>query len=140
MSRDSLSSNSQPLLDASSSSRGGRGAEGNGNEEADLVNKAAKRWAGSSDAAYLYAGASVLIYWVSVSAVPIYNKFFFNKKAFPFPIATAGIQLGCVSVLLALWSTVSHSCFGKEGSWIFGPHFLYKLKWCAPIGVIFGLK
>ncbi|KAG7350862.1 hypothetical protein IV203_010222 [Nitzschia inconspicua] len=129
---------------------------------------------------------SVIVYWTFVSLVPIYNKFFFQKTLYPYPIATAGIQLGVVSLLLALWNVFNHFFMGRHSrlqyqkyhqqysvsratsndcvsshddnktsgdscsccyhpnssppSWIFGPHFWWKLRWCFPIGTLFGLK
>ena len=153
---------------------------------------------------------SIVVYWTTVSVIPVYNKFFFQKSMYPYPIATAGIQLGVVSILLALLNTLQHFFFfhptttttatatatattknttvsssydslstdnyqyydghddndetrmlvhqhqhhhrrhpsqvqvqqGQvvEKSWIFGPHFWWKVKWCFPIGGLFGLK
>jgi hypothetical protein len=127
---------------------------------------------------------SVLIYWTFVSLVPVYNKFFFQNTQYPYPVATAGIQLAVVSLLLAILNTIQHFCFKRQNqrrydryhshfsceqeddddddetyrdspsttfsssssssvddsSWIFGPHFWWKFKWCFPIGALFGLK
>lgn len=116
---------------------------------------------------------SVLIYWLFVSVIPVYNKHYFQQTLYPYPIATAGIQLGVVSLLLALLNSVQHYVFpphqplyqrrisssasARDGmgsseskiggvedecrhSWIFGPHFWWKVKWCFPIGALFGLK
>ena len=94
---------------------------------------------------------SVLVYWIFVSLIPVYNKYFFQKDLFPYPIATAGLQLGCVSILLAVWNTLEHCYYvgsrrdndtllTTPTSWIGGPHLIWKLQWCAPIGVLFGLK
>jgi hypothetical protein len=96
---------------------------------------------------------SVVIYCLSVAAVPIYNKKIFSGticpsgrclKSFPYPITTAFLQLGFVSVVLAFASIVSHVSSRRsraEGrSWIFGPHFGYKLRHIAPVGVLFGVK
>jgi hypothetical protein len=140
---------------------------------------------------YMVAG-SVLIYWLFVSIIPVYNKHYFQKTLYPYPIATAGIQLGFVSLLLALLNSIQHYIYpscqpplyrrrrrtGSTGtmmgtarggshnnlrsssssslvisdvkvddveeefqhSWIFGPHFWWKVKWCFPIGALFGLK
>jgi hypothetical protein len=49
---------------------------------------------------------SVLVYWTFVSLVPVYNKFFFQETFYPYPVATAGIQLGVVSLLLAVWNAI----------------------------------
>lgn len=111
---------------------------------------------------------SVLIYWTFVSLVPVYNKHFFQASLYPYPIATAGIQLGVVAVLLAALNAVQHYFFPSHQSlyhrrmsfsargrgsissgtkeeecrhsWIFGPHFWWKVKWCFPLGALFGLK
>jgi hypothetical protein len=126
---------------------------------------------------------SVVIYWTFVSLVPIYNKYFFQQNQYPYPIATAGIQLAVVSLLLAAWNIVHHwswrrnrhdsarknyqkyhqsfsttttttTCSNENGdacsccyqpgcsppSWILGPHFWWKFRWCFPIGALFGLK
>jgi len=98
---------------------------------------------------------STIIYWTSVSLIPVYNKHFFQKSLYPYPVATAGIQLGVVSILLAVLNIVQHivssnrNTYNSSGSlviasrgksWIFGPHFLWKIKWCFPIGCLFGLK
>ena len=155
---------------------------------------------------------SVATYWLFVSLIPIYNKFYFRKDLYPFPIATAGIQLGVVAVVLAIWNISQHyyddyaikktkyhnnsmmilqqvaldspsrrdqqtaSRSGNETSnvplnatnvnisdgddgtridlnrttnlinsastpsWILDEHFLWKMKWCTPIGILFGLK
>jgi hypothetical protein len=125
---------------------------------------------------------SVLVYWIFVSLVPVYNKFFFQSTFYPYPIATAGIQLGVVSVLLAVWNAIQHFWFAQQkqthyrryqhrfssqcsntsnnsnndivydkssccydpesspSSWIFGPHIWWKVTWCFPIGVLFGIK
>ena len=98
---------------------------------------------------------STIIYWTSVSLIPVYNKHFFQKSLYPYPVATAGIQLGVVSILLAVLNIVQHIVSSnrntynssgslviasRERSWIFGPHFLWKIKWCFPIGCLFGLK
>ena len=128
---------------------------------------------------------SVLTYWIFVSLIPVYNKFFFQKSLYPYPVATAGIQLGVVSLLLGLLNILQHvlwvHCWGRNaspchqhdnnrhiipatneqgdstttttntpiittthipstGSYILGPHFFWKMKWCFPIGFLFGVK
>ena len=107
-------------------------------------------------------GFSVLVYWVFVSLIPVYNKYFFQRSLFPYPVATAAIQLGIVSFLCAVINIVQRRiCFSDhsydardniadsratvggntcEQSWILGPHFWWKMKWCFPIGVLFGVK
>mmetsp|Transcript_52010 Transcript_52010/g.62572 ORF Transcript_52010/g.62572 Transcript_52010/m.62572 type:complete len:472 (+) Transcript_52010:115-1530(+) len=127
--------------------------------------------------------SSVITYWTVVSIIPLYNKYFFDKTMFPYPIATAGIQLGVTALLLMVVNTAQHfwtisECLmsgkfqkcaralhshenskmpktvssatndrqqqqqqeQKPQSWMFGPHLLWKLKWCSPIGMLFGLK
>mmetsp|Transcript_6606 Transcript_6606/g.13589 ORF Transcript_6606/g.13589 Transcript_6606/m.13589 type:complete len:482 (-) Transcript_6606:297-1742(-) len=98
---------------------------------------------------HVLVALSVFIFWSFVSIVPVYNKFYFQKSLYPYPIATAGIQLGFVSILLAVLNIFQHlvssnrndsSNAGETRSWIFGPHFLWKVKWCFPIGALFGMK
>ena len=133
--------------------------------------------------------ASIAVYWTFVSLIPVYNKLsivfgrgcgvrlvfgsqsclvlsmtscrhFFDKTQYPYPIASAGIQLGIVATLLAIYNLVRHFWYvyvgcdshrvgsGTNGvtvrhaqrSWLFGPGAWYKIKWTAPIGILFGLK
>lgn len=107
--------------------------------------------------------ASIFVFWTTVSIIPVYNKFFFQKSLYPYPVATAGIQLGIVSILLAVLNIFQHlvssrrkersrsgsissssagslEAAGASRSWILGPHFLWKVKWCFPIGALFGMK
>uniref|UniRef100_A0A7S1RXV4 Sugar phosphate transporter domain-containing protein n=1 Tax=Alexandrium catenella TaxID=2925 RepID=A0A7S1RXV4_ALECA len=98
--------------------------------------------------------ASVVVYCLAVSAVPIYNKKVFSgkvcwdegacAKSFPYPIATAFLQLGFVSLVLGFASVVGHLCSPQARaagrSWVFGPHFGYKLRHVAPVGLLFGVK
>uniref|UniRef100_A0A061S237 Sugar phosphate transporter domain-containing protein n=2 Tax=Tetraselmis sp. GSL018 TaxID=582737 RepID=A0A061S237_9CHLO len=51
---------------------------------------------------------SVCIYWLSVSLVPVYNKRIFSKTVYPYPVATAAIQLGMVSAALGVISLLKH--------------------------------
>lgn len=110
----------------------------------------------------LAVAASVTLFWLMVSFIPIYNKYFFAKEYFPYPVATAGVQLGCVSVLLTTINSAQHFVLrhaddyssGKgqieqeeqftlptnKRSWIFGPHFMWKLRVLFPIGFLFGIK
>jgi len=85
---------------------------------------------------------SIFVFWSFVSIIPVYNKFFFQKSLYPYPIATAGIQLGFVSILLAGLNILQHQVSSNDTtrSWILGPHLLWKIKWCFPIGALFGLK
>jgi len=81
---------------------------------------------------------------------------------YPFPIATAGIQLFVVAALLGLWNILHHyydhynhrlrqqqqqqqqqhhnNNENIVHSWILGPHFWFKLQWCLPVGILFGFK
>eukprot|EP00934_Nitzschia_sp_Nitz4_P008024 Nitzschia sp. Nitz4//scaffold217_size45653//35596//37428//NITZ4_007228-RA/size45653-augustus-gene-0.10-mRNA-1//-1//CDS//3329542249//8014//frame0 len=54
---------------------------------------------------------SVAIYWIFVSIIPIYNKYFFHPSYYPYPIATAGVQLGMVALLLAFLNVSYHMIF-----------------------------
>lgn len=105
------------------------------------------------DVYFAKVGVSVVIYCLSVSAVPIYNKEVFTGgvgshgvglKKFPYPIATAFLQLGLVAVVLGLANVIGHFAArrksGSGASWLFGPHFFYKLQHVAPVGLLFGLK
>mmetsp|Transcript_32131 Transcript_32131/g.81519 ORF Transcript_32131/g.81519 Transcript_32131/m.81519 type:complete len:444 (+) Transcript_32131:128-1459(+) len=105
---------------------------------------------------FVKIGISIVVYCLSVSAVPIYNKFVFSGvsgpnaiglssqqglKNYPFPIATAFLQLFSVAVVLAFVCIIRHICCRRQGkSWLFGPHFRYKLRHIAPVGLLFGLK
>lgn len=91
----------------------------------------------------LEVAVAVVIYLVVVSIIPVFNKYFvFREGNFPYPIATAGIQLGVVTLLLSTVNIIDHYRFSRqvEKSWILGPHMAWKLKFCAPIGVLFGFK
>lgn len=107
----------------------------------------------------LKIAASVVIYCISVSAIPIFNKLVFSGglgvSKFPYPVATAFLQLGVVGITLCMFSVAMHlyrSCIHrcrndlqpavltKSQSWVFGPEFSYKFRHAAPIGALFGLK
>lgn len=97
----------------------------------------------------LKVATATVIFCLSVSAVPIYNKLVFAQgvcdgagclRKYPYPVATAFLQLALVSLVLALFNTVGHFCCDRNQSWIFGPHFRYKLRHVAPVGILFGLK
>jgi len=111
------------------------------------------RRAATIDVYLVKVAISVVIYCLSVSAVPIYNKQVFSGganshglglKKFPYPIATAFLQLGLVAAVLVFanifghFAACGHSASGA--SWLFGPHFFYKVRHVAPVGVLFGLK
>ena len=98
---------------------------------------------------HMLVAASIFVFWLFCSIIPVYNKFFFQKPFYPYPVATAGIQLGFVSALLAVLNIFQHlvssrrtesAVAGASRSWILGPHFLWKIQWCFPIGALFGMK
>lgn len=105
----------------------------------------------------LKVGAATVIFCLSVSAVPIYNKLVFAEgvcdgkggllclRKYPFPMATAFLQLLIVSLVLTAANIVGHlwerqRVPGVDQSWIFGPHPLYKLRHVGPVGLLFGFK
>lgn len=98
----------------------------------------------------LWVACSVVVYCLSAAAVPIYNKLAFSGgsgagggdlRPFPYPIATAFLQLGLVAICLAVANMAAHSFRHADGdSWLLGPHFLYKVRHIAPVGIFFGLK
>mmetsp|Transcript_13065 Transcript_13065/g.24937 ORF Transcript_13065/g.24937 Transcript_13065/m.24937 type:complete len:415 (+) Transcript_13065:755-1999(+) len=57
--------------------------------------------------------ASVVVYWLSVSLVPVYNKRMFNPHIFPYPITTAAIQLVMVAFVLGVISILKHYLLDK---------------------------
>ena len=94
-------------------------------------------------------GIATVIFCLSVSAVPIYNKLVFAQGVcdghgclhkYPYPVATAFLQLALVSLVLAVVNTCGHFWGDRNQSWVFGPHFGYKLRHVAPVGILFGLK
>jgi len=106
---------------------------------------------GSADAAFVgKIILSGLVYAVSVSAVPIYNKKVFSGDLgitkFPFPNFVSSMQMLCVSLILISWhlgSRAVRKMCGRQDdgtSWLFGPHFGYKLRNLAPVGLLFGIK
>lgn len=60
---------------------------------------------------------SVCIYWVSVSLVPVYNKKIFSNRVYPYPVATAAIQLGMVSAVLCVLSVLKHFVADGRRGW-----------------------
>mmetsp|Transcript_11073 Transcript_11073/g.24746 ORF Transcript_11073/g.24746 Transcript_11073/m.24746 type:complete len:412 (+) Transcript_11073:60-1295(+) len=91
---------------------------------------------------------SSAIFFAAVSLVPIYSKRLFSGQEsiprFPYPAATAFLQLAFTAVFLALLSML-HSMLraGLDrpmGSFILGRHFGYKLRHVGPVGLFFGLK
>ena len=97
----------------------------------------------------LKVGIATVVFCLSVSAVPIYNKLVFAKgvcdgkvclRKYPYPMATAFLQLSLVSLVLILANVCGHF-WGRTGaSWIFGQHVRYKLRHIGPVGILFGLK
>ena len=96
----------------------------------------------------LKVGTATVMFCLSVSAVPIYNKLVFAEgvcdgkaclKKYPYPMATAFLQLSLVSLVLALVNVVGHLS-DRDQSWILGPHYLYKIRHVAPVGLLFGFK
>merc|ERR1719247_425869 len=86
------------------------------------------------------APLSVCVFCFSVSAVPLINKAVFSGAApFPYPIATAFLQLGAVAVVLVAVSA-ARAARGGGGSWIGGPNFAWKLRFTGPVGFLFGIK
>ena len=51
---------------------------------------------------------SIAAYWLLVSLIPIVNKRFFKRTAYPYPVATAGIQLGLVGIALTFLCWAIH--------------------------------
>ena len=98
----------------------------------------------------LKVGIAAIVFWLSVSAIPIYNKLVFATgvcdgraclRKYPFPMATAFLQLTLVSLTLCIANVLGH--FWRpdpSNSWILGPHSKYKLRHVGPVGVLFGLK
>jgi len=93
---------------------------------------------------------SSAVFFAAVSLVPIYSKHLFSGEddlpRFPYPVATAFIQLSFTALVLALLSVVRHIIrvalgFGlPEDSFILGRHLGYKLRYAGPVGILFGLK
>ena len=63
---------------------------------------------------------SVLIYWTAVSMIPVYNKRVFAKGNYPYPVATATIQLAMVSLALGIVSIVKHLGLPGCPAWLDG--------------------
>ena len=92
---------------------------------------------------------ATLIFCLSVSAVPIYNKLVFAEgvcdgkaclRKYPYPMATAFLQLSLVSLVLTFANICGHVWDRSAASWIFGEHMQYKLRHIGPVGILFGLK
>mmetsp|Transcript_83486 Transcript_83486/g.150622 ORF Transcript_83486/g.150622 Transcript_83486/m.150622 type:complete len:371 (-) Transcript_83486:113-1225(-) len=97
----------------------------------------------------LKVACSVAVFCLSVSAIPIYNKLVFSRgvqeeegglRRYPFPAATAFLQLSLISVVLCIVNIGGHFSSKRDSSWLFGPHFWYKVRHVAPVGLLFGLK
>ncbi|CAJ1454541.1 unnamed protein product, partial [Effrenium voratum] len=97
---------------------------------------------------------ATVIFCLSVSAVPIYNKLVFADRVcadawkFPYPVATASLQLAVVALVLGRIRLAQRCSRPLE---LPAPRFVarlfarglvdrYKLKHCAPVGILFGLK
>mmetsp|Transcript_32178 Transcript_32178/g.70428 ORF Transcript_32178/g.70428 Transcript_32178/m.70428 type:complete len:418 (-) Transcript_32178:435-1688(-) len=93
---------------------------------------------------------SSAIFFASVSLVPIFSKHLFSGQGtvpkFPYPVATAFLQLAFTALCLTTLSVLRHIVrkalgYGLPGdSFILGRHFCYKLRYAGPVGVFFGLK
>eukprot|EP00403_Amphidinium_massartii_P011331 CAMPEP_0178427272 /NCGR_PEP_ID=MMETSP0689_2-20121128/29660_1 /TAXON_ID=160604 /ORGANISM="Amphidinium massartii, Strain CS-259" /LENGTH=410 /DNA_ID=CAMNT_0020048975 /DNA_START=12 /DNA_END=1244 /DNA_ORIENTATION=+ len=101
-----------------------------------------------------------VIFCLTVSAVPLYSKLVFeggSQPRFPYPLATAVLQLGFTAIILTIISIVRHllsppcppdqttaadACQQQPSapSWCLGPHMMYKISYTAPVGVMFGVK
>ena len=66
------------------------------------------------------------------------------KNGFPYPLTIDFITLGGIATACTIISCIKHFTVDRgvepEPSWIFGPHFLYKVKRILPIGFLFGIK
>eukprot|EP00931_Biecheleriopsis_adriatica_P020167 TRINITY_DN13557_c0_g1_i1.p1 TRINITY_DN13557_c0_g1~~TRINITY_DN13557_c0_g1_i1.p1 ORF type:complete len:398 (-),score=23.29 TRINITY_DN13557_c0_g1_i1:205-1398(-) len=91
---------------------------------------------------------AIMLWWLMLSTIVVYNKMVFSGKVcvdgncaerFPYPIASAFIQLSFVGVLLSFASAASHVFYVVESPCVCGPHIAYKLKHIAPVGLSFGL-
>lgn len=51
---------------------------------------------------------SVIIYWVTVSLVPVWNKYVMRKNRFPYAVCTAMLQLGTTAAALFVISVIKH--------------------------------
>lgn len=91
---------------------------------------------------------SAVIFCLSVSLIPVYNKKVFSGSAnidkFPYPVATSFLQLSFVSLVLGLGDSLAFLLCPRRAewspSWLFGPRFWYKLRHASPAGLCFGLK
>jgi len=95
----------------------------------------------------LEIAASVAVYLVVVSLIPIWNKKVFKTlngdAGFHYPLTLTVLQLSGVAVMITVYSVGKHFLWDghrSEVSWIFGSHFLFKLRKTFAIGVLFGLK
>mmetsp|Transcript_34609 Transcript_34609/g.79177 ORF Transcript_34609/g.79177 Transcript_34609/m.79177 type:complete len:398 (-) Transcript_34609:164-1357(-) len=99
----------------------------------------------------------IVVFCFTVSAVPLYSKLVFQgtvtHPSFPYPLATAFLQLVFTSFALSVVSVLHRlicacnvpqcAVFPSQPtrlSWCLGPHVLYKIRHAAPVGLIFGLK
>ena len=65
-------------------------------------------------------------------------------NGFPYPLTIDFITLSGIALICTLGSIIKHFTIDRgvepSPSWIFGPHFIYKIKNIFPIGFLFGLK
>merc|ERR1712205_136927 len=89
---------------------------------------------------------SMVVYCVTVALIPIYTKIVFagglssTIPKFKYPITAAWLQLGFGSLCLIIAAAVMRPMGLSPGSWIFGPHFWYKVYYIFPTGFAFGIK
>mmetsp|Transcript_44951 Transcript_44951/g.106745 ORF Transcript_44951/g.106745 Transcript_44951/m.106745 type:complete len:410 (+) Transcript_44951:93-1322(+) len=102
----------------------------------------------------------IVVFCATVSAVPLCSKLVFQGSSgasavprFPYPLATAFLQLSFTSCILAMGNVGHHLCSTfcqaesvssrrsrTQPSWLLGPHLFYKLRHIMPAGLMFGLK
>jgi len=98
----------------------------------------------------------VAIYWIVVSLVPLNNKVILSgfpanstidvPHYFPYPLTLTFLELVSSVVGLLVISLLKYFFWDRRRyphediSWIGGPRLLHKLRYVAPVGVLFGLK
>mmetsp|Transcript_12851 Transcript_12851/g.32769 ORF Transcript_12851/g.32769 Transcript_12851/m.32769 type:complete len:439 (+) Transcript_12851:257-1573(+) len=140
------------------------------NEAVDVENKVvddpSKFHASKRPLFYVLTVLTVFIFFVTVSIIPIADKVVFQglkngaSSPFEYPLWVTVIQLVPIVVVLVVWSVFQHFFVDKGAtqtlvfvdeemvehevhvprSWFFGPHFLFKCKHTALVGIFFGLK